>query len=65
MRPADGRAIFFVVEPDRLQLADLAERVRSGRLQPVIGGVRPLAEAPSAFTPGHRIPGKTMPSVRT
>jgi hypothetical protein len=30
-RPADGRAIFFVVEPDRLRLADLAERVRAGR----------------------------------
>ena len=30
VRPADGRAIFFVVEPDRLRLADLAERVRSG-----------------------------------
>ena len=55
-----GRAIFVVVEPDRLQLADLAERVRSGRLKPIIGAVRPLAEAPSAFTPGHRIPGKTI-----
>ena len=41
-------------------LADLAERVRSGRLQPVIGAVRPLAEAPSAFTPDHRMPGKTI-----
>jgi hypothetical protein len=43
----------------RLQLADLAERVLSGRLKPIIEAVRPLAEAPSAFTPGHRIPGKT------
>ena len=60
VQPADGRAIFFVVEPDRLRLADLAERVRSGRLQPVIGAVRPLAEAPSAFTPDHRMPGKTI-----
>lgn len=32
VRPADGRAIFFVVEPDRFRLADLAERARSGRL---------------------------------
>ena len=55
-----GRVIFVVVEPDRLQLADLAERVRSGRLKPIIGAVRPLAEAPSAFTPGHRIPSKTI-----
>ena len=29
-RPADGRAVFFVVEPDRFRLADLAERVRPG-----------------------------------
>jgi NADPH:quinone reductase-like Zn-dependent oxidoreductase len=59
-RPADGRAIFFVVEPDRRRLADLAERVRSGRLQPIIGAVRPLAEATAAFTPDRRIPGKTI-----
>ncbi|HWD02518.1 MAG TPA: NADP-dependent oxidoreductase [Amycolatopsis sp.] len=32
VRPADGRAVFFVVEPDRTRLADLAERVRTGRL---------------------------------
>jgi NADPH:quinone reductase-like Zn-dependent oxidoreductase len=59
-RPADGRAIFFVVEPDRLRLADLAQRVRSGRLQPVIGSVRPLAEVPAAFAPDHRVSGKTI-----
>ena len=60
VRPADGRAIFFVVEPDRLQLAHLAQRVRSGRLHPIIGAVRPLAEATAAFTPDRRIPGKTI-----
>jgi NADPH:quinone reductase-like Zn-dependent oxidoreductase len=59
-RPADGRVIFFVVEPDRLRLADLAERVRSGRLKPIIGPVLPLADAPAAFAPGHRVPGKTI-----
>ncbi|MGH3178151.1 MAG: NADP-dependent oxidoreductase [Streptosporangiaceae bacterium] len=60
VRPADGRAIFFVVEPDRSRLADLAQRVRSGRLKPVIGAVRPLAGVPSAFAPGRRVPGKTV-----
>jgi len=60
VRPADGRAIFFVVEPDRFRLADLAERARPGRLHPIIGGVRPLAEAPSAFAPDHRVHGKTI-----
>ena len=63
VRPADGRAVFFVVEPDRFRLADLAERVRSGRLNPVVGAVRPLAEAASAFAPGHRVPGKTIIQV--
>ncbi|MGH3292676.1 MAG: NADP-dependent oxidoreductase [Trebonia sp.] len=60
VRPANGRAVFFVVEPDRLRLADLAERLRSGRLKPRIGAVRPLAEAPAAFAPGRHVPGKTI-----
>ena len=60
VRQADGRAIFFVVEPDKFRLADLAERVRSGRLKVVVGAVRPLAEAPSAFVPDRRAPGKTI-----
>jgi NADPH:quinone reductase-like Zn-dependent oxidoreductase len=63
VRPADGRAIFFVVEPDRLRLADLAERVRSGRLKPIIGAVRPLADVPSAFAPDHRVSGRTIVRV--
>jgi NADPH:quinone reductase-like Zn-dependent oxidoreductase len=60
LRPVDGRVIFFVVEPDRGRLADLAERVRSGRLKPVIGAVRPLTEVPSAFAPDRRVSGKTI-----
>ena len=40
---------FFVVEPDRARLADLARRVREGRLRPRVDTVRPLAEAPAAF----------------
>jgi hypothetical protein len=63
VRPADGRAVFFVVEPDRFRLADLAARVRSGRLNPIIGAVRPLAEVPSVFAPGRRMPGKTIIQV--
>jgi hypothetical protein len=60
VRPAHCRAVFFIVEPDRLRLADLAERVRSGRLKPIVGAVRPLAEVPSAFAPDRRVPGKTI-----
>ncbi|MET7362022.1 NADP-dependent oxidoreductase [Streptomyces sp. NPDC005562] len=60
VHPADGRAVFFVVEPDRARLADLAARVRDGRLKPIVGSVRPLAESPDAFAPGRRTPGKTV-----
>ena len=58
--PKEGRAIFFVVEPDRSRLADLAERLRDGRLKPIVGSVRPLAEAPAAFAPDRRTPGKMI-----
>jgi NADPH:quinone reductase-like Zn-dependent oxidoreductase len=58
--PRNGRAIFFVVEAGRSQLADLAQRVRDGRLKPIVGAVRPLAESPAAFAPDHRTPGKTI-----
>src|SRR6476620_10560291 len=44
VQPKEGRAVFFVVEPDRAQLALLAQRVREGRLKPIVGAVRPLAE---------------------
>ena len=60
VRPKNGRAIFFVVEPDRSRLADLVQRLRDGRLKPIVGAVRPLAEAPAAFAPGRRTPGKTI-----
>ena len=38
VRPDDARAIFFVVEPDRTQLAALERRLREGRLRPTVGG---------------------------
>lgn len=60
IQPKDGRAIFFVVEADRLRLVELAQRLRDGRLKPNVGAVRPLAEAPAAFAPDKRTPGKTI-----
>ncbi|MFI5586113.1 NADP-dependent oxidoreductase [Amycolatopsis sp. NPDC051758] len=63
VQPANGRAVFFVVEPDRARLADLARRVRDGRLKPLVGAVRPLAETAEAFTRRRRVPGKTIIQV--
>ncbi|MFF9981004.1 NADP-dependent oxidoreductase [Streptomyces erythrochromogenes] len=60
IQPANGRAVFFVVEPDRAQLAELARRLRDGRLKPIVGAVRPLAEAPTALAPAGRPSGKTI-----
>jgi NADPH:quinone reductase-like Zn-dependent oxidoreductase len=60
VQPGNGRAVFFVVEPDRAQLVDLAQRLRDGRIKPLVGAVRPLAEAPAAFAPGQRTHGKTI-----
>jgi NADPH:quinone reductase-like Zn-dependent oxidoreductase len=58
------RTVFFVVESDRNRLADLAERVRDGRLKPLVGAVRTLAEAAEAFgRGGRRIQGKTIIQV--
>jgi hypothetical protein len=59
-QPKQGRAVFFVVEPDRARLADLATRLRDGRLKPAVGAVRPLAQAAAALAPGKRTPGKTI-----
>lgn len=60
VHPRDGRAVFFVVEPDRARLADLAQRLREGRLKPLVGAIRPLAETAAAFAPDKRTPGKTI-----
>lgn len=60
VQPKDRRAVFVVVEADRSRLADLAQRLRDGRLKPIVGAVRPLAEASAAFAPERRIPGKTI-----
>lgn len=62
IQPDDGRALFFVVEPDRAQLSQLVERVRDGRLKPLVGAVRPLAETREAFT-SRQATGKTILQV--
>jgi NADPH:quinone reductase-like Zn-dependent oxidoreductase len=63
VQPKDGRAVFFVVEPDRVQLAELAQRLRDGRLKPLIGAIRPLAETADAMAHHRRTPGRTIIDV--
>jgi NADPH:quinone reductase-like Zn-dependent oxidoreductase len=64
IQPEHGRAIFFVVESDRSQLAELAQRLRDGRLTSNVGAVRPLAEAPAMLGPhAPRVSGKTIIQV--
>jgi NADPH:quinone reductase-like Zn-dependent oxidoreductase len=62
---AEGRGItarYFVVEPDREQLVELARLIDGGELRPLVGEVFPLADARAAFERslgGHR-PGKLV-----
>lgn len=63
-RPADGRAIDFVVEADRAQLNEIVQRVRDGRLRTNIGTVASLDNAVAAFNPTQRRSGKTIICVR-
>ncbi|MEV6412009.1 NADP-dependent oxidoreductase [Kribbella sp. NPDC051718] len=50
VQPTGGRALYFVVEPNRDQLTQLANRLRDGRVTPLVNNVRPLEETPDAFT---------------
>jgi len=63
-RPHDGRAVDFVVEADRVQLTEIVQRVRDGRLRTNIGTVSSLDNAVAAFNPTERRPGKTVIRVR-
>ena len=54
---------FFVVEPHRPTLTELARRVDAGVLRPIVGDVIPLADATSAFTSVSRAPGKRVIDV--
>ncbi|MEU8234501.1 NADP-dependent oxidoreductase [Actinoplanes sp. NPDC048967] len=63
-RPADGRAVDFVVEADRVQLNEIVQRVRDGRLRTNIGTVATLDDAVAALHPTGRTKGKTIILVR-
>ena len=54
---ADGRqarGVFFIVEPNRQQLAEIGQLIDEGRVQPVVEAVYPLAEARRAYERGLR-----------
>jgi NADPH:quinone reductase-like Zn-dependent oxidoreductase len=63
-RPAGGLAVDFVVEADRAQLREIAQRLRDGRLRTNIGIVAALEDAVAALNPTERIKGKTIIQVR-
>jgi NADPH:quinone reductase-like Zn-dependent oxidoreductase len=63
-RPADGRAVDFVVESDRAQLNEVVQRVRDGRLRTNIGNVSTLDDAVAAFNRTERRKGKLIIRVR-
>jgi NADPH:quinone reductase-like Zn-dependent oxidoreductase len=63
-RPTDGRTIDFVVEPNRAQLTELVQHVRTGRLRTKIGVVAALDDAVAAFNRTGRTKGKTIIEVR-
>jgi NADPH:quinone reductase-like Zn-dependent oxidoreductase len=53
------RAAYFIVEPSRTQLTQIAHLIEGGALRPVVGAVFPLAEARQAYQ--HRpVRGKVV-----
>jgi NADPH:quinone reductase-like Zn-dependent oxidoreductase len=62
-RPADGRAVDFVVESVTAQLREIAQRVRDGRLRTNIGHVVPLSDAVNALNSTDRHRGKSVITI--
>ncbi|WP_167109587.1 NADP-dependent oxidoreductase [Mycobacterium sp. DL592] len=60
-------AVFFVVVPNRAELAHLAELVDTSKLHVAVAATYPLRDGRAAFLSGrqpHRRPGKTVLAVR-
>ena len=58
----DIRSRFFVVEPDRPQLTELARRIDARQLRPVVGQVADLSDGARAWAAKQAgsIPGKVV-----
>ena len=46
--------MFFIVEPNRAYLGEIARLIDQGRVQPVVEAVYPLADARRAYERGLR-----------
>lgn len=60
VQPDNGRAVFFVVEPDRVALAALERRLRDERLHLLVDTTYTLDQAAAAFDPTSRSHGKPI-----
>ncbi|HTU20792.1 MAG TPA: NADP-dependent oxidoreductase [Gemmataceae bacterium] len=63
---ARPRQAYFIVEPNRQQLCDIAAMLDAGQLQPVVSAVLPFARAAAAYAHEpmrNRRPGKTVVTV--
>jgi len=62
VEPEGPRSVYFIREPDRGQLVEIARKVDAGELRPHVGAVYPLPEAHEAFRAknGESIPGKVV-----
>lgn len=49
-----ARGIFFVVEPDRAHLTEIARLIDTGAIRPIVEAILPLAEARGAYERGQR-----------
>ncbi|MFB8005809.1 NADP-dependent oxidoreductase [Nocardia sp. NPDC056000] len=59
VQPPTGRAVYFIVEPNRAQLAELARGVAAGELVMPTPVLYPLTEAQKAFSDKENgVPGK-------
>jgi NADPH:quinone reductase-like Zn-dependent oxidoreductase len=58
----DIRAVFFIRDPNRSQLVEIAHLVDVGKVRPQVGAVYPLAKAREAFSAksGGGIPGRVV-----
>ncbi len=63
-RTADGLAVDFVAEAGRMQLTEIVQRVRDGRLRTNIRPVASLDDAVAAFNLAQRAKGRTSVGIR-